>query len=184
MKNSRFLIASALLFLVPACTTIEQPKSTSRGYTSARLVKPAPKNLPQLTQSDAETNQAIQSALATTFRANGFRIDPTGADLTVAYLIILQDNATTKLVDDYFGYGRSSMQIADAAHLEGVVRNNRADYYVAGSIVIDIIDNKTGKLIYRDYATRDVTDANLSKSQRQSLIRSAVSQALAKFFRT
>ncbi len=62
------------------------------------------------------------------------------------------------------------------------MRNSRADYYQAGTVVIDIIDNKTGKLVYRDYATRDITD-NLSDAQFQARANSAVKQALAKFFR-
>ena len=166
--------------LLSACQTVEQPKGSAHGYKSARLVRPT--STPTFANSDDRANHAIQSALASTFRSKGFAVDPANADLTVAYLIVLQDNATTQLIDKYFGFGRSSMQIADIAHDRGVIRNNRADYYRAGTVVIDIIDNKTGKLVYRDYATRDVTN-DLSDAQLQAHANSAVQQALAKFFR-
>lgn len=173
-----FLLA-AIVALLPACQTVEQPKSTAHGYKSARLVRPTTKAT--FASRDDRANHAIQSALASTFRANGIAVDPNNADLTVGYLVVVQDNATTQLIDDYFGFGRSSMQIAEIAHERGVIRNNRADYYQAGTVVIDIIDNKTGKLVYRDYATRDVT-GELSDAQLQARANSAVQQALAKFF--
>ena len=141
-----------------------------------------PKSVPTFANPDDRANHAIQSALASTFRGKGFAVDPANADLTVAYLIVLQNNATTQLIDDYFGFGRSSMQIAEIAHDRGVIRNNRADYYQAGTVVIDIIDNKTGKLVYRDFATRDVTN-DMSDAQLQARANSAVQEALAKFFR-
>ena len=173
------LCLSAIAFL-PACQTVEQPKGSAHGYKSARLVRP--KSVPTFANPDDRANHAIQSALASTFRSKGFAVDPANADLSVAYLIVLQDNVSTRLIDDYFGFGRSSMQIAEIAHDRGVIRNNRADYYQAGTVVIDIIDNKTGKLVYRDYATRDVT-SNMSDAQLQAHANSAVQQALAKFFR-
>ncbi len=174
------LVCLLPLALLSACQTVEQPKGSAHGYKSARLVRP--KSVPTFANPDDRANHAIQSALASTFRGKGFAVDPANADLTVAYLIVLQNNATTQLIDDYFGFGRSSMQIAEIAHDRGVIRNNRADYYQAGTVVIDIIDNKTGKLVYRDFATRDVTN-DMSDAQLQAHANSAVQEALAKFFR-
>lgn len=174
------LVCLLLLGLLPCCKTVEQPKGSAHGYKSARLVRP--KAVPTFADPQDRANHAIQSALASTFRAKGFDVDPGNADLSVAYLIVVQDNVSTRLIDNYFGFGRSSMQIADIAHDRGVIRNNRADYYQAGTVVVDIIDNKTGKLVYRDYATRDVT-GDLSDAQLQERANSAVQQALGKFFR-
>ena len=61
----------------------------------------------------------------------------------------------------------------------GVIRNHCADYFKSGTVVIGIIDNKTGKIICRDYATRDVTGV-LSDAQLKAHASSAVQQALAK----
>lgn len=174
-----------LLFLLPialfsACQTVPQPKGSSHGYRSARLVRPH--SAPAVANPDDRVNHAIQSALASTFHARGFAIQSANADLIVAYLILVQDNVTTTMINDYFGSGRSAMDIADFAHERGVIRNNKADSYQAGTLVIDIIDSKTGKLIYRDYATRDVT-GGLSDAQLKAHADSAVQQALAKFFR-
>jgi len=174
-----------LLFLLPiallaACQTVALPKGSSHGYRSARLVRPH--SAPAIANPDDRVNHAIQSALASTFQARGLEIQSANADLTVAYLILVQDNVSTTMINDYFGFGRSPMDIADLAHERGVIRNNSADSYEAGTLVIDIIDNKTGKLVYRDHATRDVT-GGLSDAQLKAHADSAVRQALAKFFR-
>ena len=176
-------ILSAPLVMLSACQSVDLPKGNARGYQSARLVRPVNNlNTPGIAPQASPANEMIQSALASEFGARGFRLDPANADLTVAYLVIVQDNVSTKVVDDYFGYGRSSMRLADAAHSAGVVHNKRADYYREGSVVVDIIDNKTGKLVYRDFATGDLT-GEVSDAQLRARINTAVKQALAKFFR-
>lgn len=173
----------AAVVLLSACQSVELPKGTARGYQTARLVRPGNNaSVPGIAPQANPANDMIQSALASEFGARGFRLDPANADLTVAYLVIVQDNVSTKVVDDYFGFGRSSMQLADAAHSAGVVNNRRADYYREGSVVVDIIDNKTGKLVYRDFATGDLT-GDVSDAQLRARINAAVKQALAKFFR-
>ncbi len=178
--KTRLLLIFLPILLISACQTVEQPKGSSRGYRSARLVRPH--SAPAVANPDDRVNHAIQSALASTFRAHGFDIQSANADLTVAYLVLVQDNATTTMINDYFGFGRNAMDIANLAHERGVIRNNRADSYEAGTVVIDIIDGKTGKLVYRDFATRDVT-GSLSDAQLKAHADSAVQQALAKFFR-
>jgi hypothetical protein len=178
--KTRLLLFVLPLALLPACQTVAQPKGSSHGYRSARLVRPHA--APAVANPDDRVNHAIQSALASTFRANGFDIQSPDAELTVAYLVLVQDNVTTTLINDYFGFGRNAMDIANLAHERGVIRNNTADSYESGTVVIDILDNKTGKLVYRDHATRDVT-GGLSDAQLKARADSAVQQALAKFFR-
>ncbi len=179
LKNL-FLPCLLALAVLPACRTVEQPKGSSTGYKSARLVRPH--SAPTFAAPDDQANHAIQSALASTFRSHGFEVRSDNADLAVAYLILVQDNVSTTLINDYFGFGRSAMEIADLAHERGVLRNHCADSYKAGTVVIDIIDTKTGKLVYRDYATRDIT-GELSDAQLKARADSAVRQALEKFFR-
>lgn len=174
--------AALAVLLLPACQTVELPKATARGYESARLVRPAPKPTSALPVEPHPADAMIQNALASEFRANGLRIDTPDADLTVAYLVIVQDNVSTKLVDDYFGYGRTPVKLAEIAHERGVLQGKRADYYQAGTIVIDIIDTRTGKLIYRDFATADISDRP-ADGQLRARINTTVKQALAKFFR-
>ena len=104
------------------------------------------------------------------------------ADLVVAYLLIIQDNASTLLIDDYFGYGRDAEHIADVAHIRGVVDNQRPDQFERGAIVVDVMDARTNKLVYRNWAKRDI-HRGLSDSVRQQRIQEAVNEAMQKFFR-
>jgi hypothetical protein len=124
----------------------------------------------------------IQDALANSFRSNGIAIDRENAELVVGYLLLIQDNATTLLIDDYFGYGRDAEHIADVAHIRGVVDNKSPDQFERGAIVIDVMDAKTNKLVYRNFAKRDI-HRGLSDSVRKQRIQEAIDEAMQKFFR-
>lgn len=174
---------SALTFAAISCSSVEMPKGTSKGYTSARLVttdkKPTnDKEFPNLVSG----HRMIQKSLASNFRANNFQVGSGSAELIVGYLVLVQNNYSTIAQDDYFGYGRDSEAIVDKAQTLGVVKNNRPDRFESGTIVVDVIDAKTSKLVYRGHATRDIYKNN-SASARQALINQAVTEALQGFFR-
>ena len=88
----------------------------------------------------------------------------------------------TTSYEDYFGYGRSADAIQDRAHVRGVVESKRPDYFRRAGIVIDLIDSRTNKLVYRDFAAGDVV-RGASGATRAARIDAAVAQALAGFFR-
>ena len=166
-----------------SCSSVDMPKGTSKGYTSARLVttnnKPTyDKDIP----NQASANRMIQKSLAANFRANNFKVSPGSSDLIVGYLVLVQNNYSTLALDDYFGYGRDSDAIVDKAQTLGVVKSSRPDAFESGTIVVDVIDAKTNELIYRGHATRDIYK-NGSASARQSIINDAITEALQDFFR-
>ena len=174
-------LAALTTLLLTACgNRVDMPSGSSKGYTSARLVQTDKK--PDFADVDASTNRMIQKALADTFRANGLQVKTTDADLVVGYLLLIQDNASTLLIDDYFGYGRDAEHIADVAHIRGVVENTRPDHFERGAIVVDVMDAKTNKLVYRNFAKRDI-HRGLSDSVRKQRIEQAISEAMQKFFR-
>jgi len=174
-------LLAAGIALVAACgPSVDMPSGRSKGYTSARLVQTNKK--PNFADVDASTNQMIQKALANSFRSNGLQVQKSDTDLVVGYLLIIQDNASTLLIDDYFGYGRDAEHIADVAHVRGVVDNERPDSFERGAIVVDVMDAKTNKLVYRNFAKRDI-HRGLSASVRQQRIQEAVNEAMQKFFR-
>lgn len=174
---------AALALAAVSCSSVEMPKGTSRGYTSARLVTlaKAPTYDPSI-PNQASANRMIQKSLAANFRANNFQVGPGSAELIVGYLVLVQNNYSTLALDDYFGYGRDSQEIVDRAQELGVVKNSRPDAFESGTIVVDVIDAKTNKLVYRGHATRDIYRNN-SDSARQALINDAVTEALQGFFR-
>ena len=81
-------------------------------------------------------------------------------------------------MNDYFGYGRDSDALLDKAHQKGAIDSKNPNPFLAGTLVIDVIDAKTYKLLYRNYVARQVL-RNIPETERDERIQSAVDQALA-----
>ena len=145
-----------LAVITSSCSTIELPKGTSKGYSSVSFVRTDSASIPDFVEGAIGVNTMIQDAITSEFRINGFTIGQDNADLIVAYLLIIQDNVSTTMIDTHFGYGRSAGKIMDEAHKRGVIEAKRPDKFKAGAIVIDLVDAKTNELVYRDYAKRDL----------------------------
>lgn len=183
LKTSiRSLLAIASLAVVSCSTSVEMPKGTSKGYTSARLVQRDSNLSASTTATQTRIHGMIQKSIASQFTSHGLNYGKSGAELTVAYLVIYQEPGMTARYEDYFGYGRSSEEIADLAHTRGVIDNKRPDYFKRAGIVVDVIDARTNKLVYRNFAAGDVV-TGASDSTRASRINAVVGQALSPFFR-
>lgn len=174
------LLAAAGLFA--SCATVEHPKGTSKGYHSARLVRHDPGMPAPTDATERQVHAMVQKSLSKQFAAHGLKYGADGADLTVAYLVIYQEPGMTAAYPNYFGYGRDAAPIADLAHLKGTVENKRPDYFRQAGIVVDVIDSKTNKLVYRGFAKNDFIKG-ASAATRATRIDAAVAQALAEFFR-
>lgn len=182
--HRRLLIALAAVssLFLGSCASVDQPKGTSKGYKSARLIQRDPQS-PAITDSvEKQVHGMIQKSIAGQFTNKGLEYGGGGADLTVAYLVIYQEPGMTASHPAYFGYGRSAEQIADYAHTRGVLKNQRPDYFRQAGIVIDVIDSRTSKLVYRGFSKGDVIKG-ASAATRAARIDSAVAEGLAAFFR-
>ena len=166
------------------CSSVEMPKGTSKGYTSARFVTEGSKPLPKFAQIKADVNGMIQSSIRALFQERGMEFRPAGSesDVAVTYLLIMQNNIGTTAIEDYFGYGREVESITTAAHEQWVVKSKRRDSFEAGTIVIDVLDAATSKLVYRGYAHGDIR-RDISDEERAIRIADAVGEALGPFFR-
>jgi len=136
--------------------------------------RPAP---PEYAEKRAQIHRLIQNAITTNLTTKGLSRAPAGGDVFVAYLLILGNNVSTTDVNDYFGYGRDSDALLDKAHEKSAIDSQNPNYYEAGALVIDVIDAKTYKLLYRNYAVRQVL-RNLPEDARAERIQQAVDQAL------
>ena len=176
------VLAILSLVLVSCGPGVDLPKGTHKGYASARLTLRNP-NLPARTNpTELGIHGMIQDSLRRQFTAKGLAYGPANADLVVAYLVIYQETGMTTSYQDYFGYGRPADAITDRAHDRGVVQSKRPDYFQRAGIVIDIIDSRTNKLVYRNFAAGDVIRGASGKT-RAARIDAAVAQALSGFFR-
>ncbi len=169
--------------IVTACApSVDMPKGTSKGFHSARLIQRDPKAPAITNATERQVHGMIQKALAEQFAAKGLAWGKGDADLVVAYMVIYQETGMTTSYDDYFGYGRNASEIAEVAHTRGVIKSHRPDYFRQAGILVDVIDARTNKLVFRNLAKGDVI-AGASPATRASRINAGVAQALEPFFR-
>mgnify|MGYP001544792613 FL=1 len=128
--------------------------------------------------NDDQVHQAIQTAITANLTAKGLSRAPGLGDVTVAYLIITGNNWSTMAVNKYFGYGRDAAALQDAA-TDTYTANKNPNHFQAGTLVIDLVDNRTHELLWRNYVTRPLLK-DPSPAVRQANIQEAVNAAFAK----
>lgn len=133
---------------------------------------------PDYAEKREQIHKLIQNAITANLAAKDLTRVQSSGNVIVAYLIILGNNVSTTDVNDYFGYGRDSDALLDKAHEKGAIDNQNPNAFTAGTLVVDVIDAKTYKLLYRNYAVRSVL-RNAPDDVRAERIQSAVDQALA-----
>lgn len=183
MTALRLLAVAACAAVFSSCSNgVDMPKGNSKGYTSARIVKRAP-NSPAITSSrEKKVHSLIQSNIKSQFKSRGLGFNTSNADLVVGYMVIYQDNAMTTSFDDYFGYGRGNSDILSLAHKKGVIQGDRPDYFERAGLVVDVIDAKTNKLVYRNVSVGDIV-TGATDATRAKVVQNAVNEALAPFFK-
>ena len=137
--------------------------------------RPAP---PDYAEKRELMHKLIQNAITANLAAKDLTRVASSRNVIVAYLIILGNNVSTTDVNDYFGYGRDSDALLDKAHEKGTIENKNPNRFTAGTLVVDVIDAKTYKLLYRNYVVRQVF-RNVPADVRAERIQLAVDQALA-----
>jgi hypothetical protein len=126
----------------------------------------------------ADNRQAIhaiiQDAITRNLAAKGVARAASGGDVTVGYLVIAGNNATTTSLNDYFEYGDDAAELHEKAHKVYTTSKN-PNYFEAGTLVIDVVDAKTFKLLKRGYATRPIL-RNLPADARAARIQEVVDE--------
>lgn len=175
------LLLAAFGLLASCGTGVEMPKGSAKGYQSARLTQRDPAGRSITDPTEQQVNALVQKSIARQFTSNGMTYGGDGADLVVAYMIIYQEPGMTAQYDDYFGYGRDAGKISDTAHRRGTLENERPDFFRQAGVVVDVIDARTHKLVYRNFAKSDVV-RGASAGTRAARIDAAIAQALQPFF--
>jgi hypothetical protein len=179
-RISRFALLSLLAIFVAGCTSVPMPKGSSKGYSTVRFIAPNKPLGDDASPGFVEANRMIKEAVAAQMETNGLQVVEGNADLIVAHLIILQDNASTSYCNQYYGL-QDFFDIVSLAHKEGT-KKHYPEHVQKRALVIDLIDSRTYKLVYRNYALSG-TLANLSEQDRQVYINKMVAEALQQFFR-
>src|SRR4029077_10453781 len=130
-----------------------------------------PKPSPAGADNREPIHAMIQEAITKSLAAHGVSRVATAGDVSVGYLLIVGNNATTAAINDYFGYGEDESALHEKAHT-AYTGNKNPNYFEAGTLVIDVIDSKTFKLLRRNYATRPIL-RNLPADARAARLQDA-----------
>jgi hypothetical protein len=177
MKTNLLLILSSSVLFLSACSST--PTKVDSGTVHARtfsFVQRGPKPYPAFVDKRQPVHDMIQEAITKNLSARGISKVASDSDITVAYLVIIGNNASTTSVRDYFGYGRDTSEIEEKAY-SAYNATETPNYFEAGTLLIDLIDSKSFKLLKRGYATRPAL-RNVSEQARAETIQGAVDEIL------
>lgn len=177
MKLHLFLTLAAAILALAGCSST--PAKVDTGLVHARtfnFVGRSGKPSPGYADNRQAIHTMIQGAIAKNLGGRGVSQVPGGGDVTVAYLIIAGNNASTTSVNDYFGYGEDASALHEKAHKK-YTGNKNPNYFEAGTLVIDVVDSKTFKLLRRNYATRPLI-RSLPEDARAARIQEVVDEVL------
>lgn len=174
--HSFFTLLTGLLALAGCSST---PTKVDTGSIRARtfsFVDRGSKPSPTYAESRQAVHQMIQEAITKNLSARGLTRVDRGGDVTVGYLVIVGNNATTTTINDYFGYGADVSALHAKAH-EAYTDNKNPNYFEAGTLLIDLTDSKSFKLLKRGYASRPIL-RNIPDDARAARIQEVVDEIL------
>jgi hypothetical protein len=137
------------------------------------------KQTPDYAEANKQAHAIVQKALIQNLAAKGVTYSPTNGDVTVAYLIILGNNVATTSLNEYFGYTDDSDALVDKVHKQQTETKDNRAYFESGTLVVDVLDPKTSKLLQRRSIQAPVL-RNLPTEQRAARVQTIVDQALEK----
>jgi hypothetical protein len=173
MKSAQSSLVAALTLILVGCSST--PTQVDTGVIHARtfsFVQPGPKPWPVFADKDQAIHDAIQKAITRTLGAKGLAPVARGGDVTVGYLLIVGNNAGTMAIDDYFGHSGDVAGLQDKAH-NAYTSSKNPNYFEAGTLVIDIADSRSFKLLKRGFVTRPVL-RDASAETRATRVQEAV----------
>ncbi len=179
MKKLTYLLVSMSVLVFVGCSTVKTKVST--GPIAARtfsFLNPGAKAAPAAADKRSQVHAAIQEAITRNLAGKGLSLSAAGGEVTVAYLVIAGNNVTTTSLNEYFGYASDSSELVDKVHTEQAVKGANREYIEAGTLVIDLLDPKTSKLLKRSSISAPIL-RDLPLDSRRSRLQSIVDQALS-----
>ena len=177
MKLKSLLILAVGALALAGCSST--PAKVDAGSIQARtfrFVNRGGRPAPDYADKTEAVHKMIQDSITKNLAGRGVTKADAGGDITVGYLIIVGDNATTEGINDYFGYGEDAAALQEKAH-KAYNASKNPNYFQAGTLVIDIIDSKSFKLLKRGYTTRTLLQ-NASADARAARIQEVVDEIL------
>jgi hypothetical protein len=176
MKMKFWFSMAAVVLVIAGCKTATHVDKGPIKAATFSFLRPGPLPEAAFAEKRQQVHAFIQQAIANNLAAKGVTAVAQGGEVTVAYLIIVGNNVSTSAINDYFGYTADAMALVDKAqkaYTEGAQRN----YFEAGTLLIDIVDPRTQKVLARNCVTRPVLQ-NPTAEVRQAHLQEAVNAAL------
>jgi hypothetical protein len=177
MKFHALSAVAAVALMLTGCSST--PTKVDSGPIHARtfsFVNRGQQPSPDFSDERQAVHEMIQSAITKDMAAHNVTRVASGGDVTIGYLVIIGNNATTEAINTYFGYGEGAGELHEIAH-DAYTSSKNPNYFEAGTLVIDIIDTKTFKLLKRNYATRPII-RNITPEARAERIQEVVDEIL------
>jgi hypothetical protein len=169
-------ILTLTALLIAGCGTPTKVDTGSIHATTYSFIAGGEAPKPGFVDTRKPVHDMIQASITRNLASRGLRRLETGGDLTVAYLVIVGNNASTEAISTYFGYGRDVSALHDKAQ-DAYSGSKNPNYFEAGTLVIDLIDAKTYKLLKRSHVVRPLL-GDASAEVRAERIQEAVDAAL------
>jgi hypothetical protein len=177
MKPNQLLLLAAGVIALAGCSST--PTKVSSGPIRAQtfsFVNPGSKPVPDFADNRQAVHAMIHDAITKNLAAKGIKQVDSGGDLTVGYLLIVGNNGATAAINDYFGYGSDAEALHEKVQ-DAYTSSKNPNYFEAGTLVIDLSDTKTYKLLKRGYATRPILK-DLPPDARAARIQEVVDEIL------
>jgi len=153
MKYTLLVTLGLAALLVPGCSTPTHVDKGSIHAATFSFVARKPGSEPTFADGREQVHAMIQASITRNLAAKGLSKVESGGDVTVAYLVIVGNTGNTESINAYFGYGRDTSGLEDKAHT-AYGKSKDPNFFEAGTLLVDIIDSKTYKLLKRSYVVR------------------------------
>ncbi|MEK7779884.1 MAG: DUF4136 domain-containing protein [Verrucomicrobiota bacterium] len=179
MEKIFFLTLGLTTLLLAGCSTT--PPSTVdtgpiRASSYSFIAGGVTSAAPEFADRRQQVHAMIQDSITQNLSGRGLSKLPQDGDVIVAYLVIVGNNASTEAISTYFGYGRDAAGLQEKAH-EAYTSSNNPNRFEAGTLLIDIIEAKTYKLLKRSFVVRPLL-RNPTAEVQAHRIQEAVDAAL------
>src|SRR5262249_30285201 len=168
------LWAAGVLTLVGCSSTPTKVDTGSIRASTFSFVNTGSKPSPAYANKRQAIHTMIQTAITKNLAGRGVVRADAGGDVTVSYLLIVGNNASTTALSDYFGYGEDADALHEKAQ-KAYTSSKNPNYFEAGTLLIDVIDSKSFKLLKRGYASRPIL-RNLPDDARAARLQEVVDE--------
>jgi hypothetical protein len=179
MKMNPYALLVAGALVLAGCSSVKTHVDT--GPIHARtfsFINTGSRALPTYAEQRKQAHMMVQEAITKDLAAKGVQYVSKGGDITVAYLIIAGNNATTTSLEEYFGYTDDANALMNKVHKSQAVKANDRGYFEAGTLVIDILDPRTSELLKRATVQAQIL-RELPLDERTARLQKLVDEALS-----